>query len=125
MDNGSSTIVNNSLNTSNTLISSSTFYSSSSSTSTSSTTITKQESLSGVLLIRVCDAQGISIPPQVKLPNPPPTQPLLPQRNRDSVNRKQHWWLPYVVLEFDKNEVLVDALAGDTQNPIYQYRAHL
>ncbi|ORX49798.1 kinase-like protein [Hesseltinella vesiculosa] len=79
-----------------------------------------------MLLIRVCDARGISVPSDVTLPSPPPSQPLPPQqqRNRDSLTRKQHWWLPYVVLEFDKNEILVDALAGDTQNPIYQYRAH-
>ncbi|KAI8342387.1 kinase-like domain-containing protein [Chlamydoabsidia padenii] len=79
---------------------------------------------SGVLLIRVCDAQGLTVPSQVQLPQPPPSQPLPNQRNRDSLTRKQHWWLPYVVLEFDKNEILIDALGGDTQNPIYQYRAH-
>ncbi|KAI9301787.1 kinase-like domain-containing protein, partial [Cunninghamella echinulata] len=120
----SNTINNkNTLNT-NTLTATHSTSSSTSSSSTSSRSTTKQEPCNGVLLIRVCDAQGISIPPQVKLPNPPPTQPLLPQRHRESLTRKQHWWLPYVVLEFDKNEVLVDALAGDTQNPIYQYRAH-
>ncbi|KAI8092787.1 kinase-like domain-containing protein [Halteromyces radiatus] len=80
------------------------------------------EPYSGVLLIRVCDAQGLTIPSQINLPPPPPIQPL--PRNRDSLTRKQHWWLPYVVLEFDKNEILIDALGGDTQNPIYQYRAH-
>jgi serum/glucocorticoid-regulated kinase 2 len=73
----------------------------------------------------VCDAQGLTVPPQVQLPQPPPSQPLPNQRNRDSLTRKQHWWLPYVVLEFDKNEILIDGLGGDTQNPIYQYRAHL
>ncbi|ORZ19912.1 kinase-like domain-containing protein [Absidia repens] len=79
---------------------------------------------SGVLLIRICDAQGISVPSEVDLPQPPPSLPLPNQRNRDSSSsRKQHWWLPYVVVEFDKNEIMVDALAGDTQNPIYQYRA--
>ncbi|CAO3692520.1 unnamed protein product [Rhizopus stolonifer] len=40
------------------------------------------------------------------------------------MSRKQNWWLPYVVLEFDKNEVLIDSLGGDTANPVYQYRAH-
>ena len=43
--------------------------------------------------------------------------------NRESVQRKQMWWLPYVVLEFDKNEVLVDALGGDLDTPQYHYRA--
>lgn len=83
----------------------------------------------GVLLIRVCDARGISLPAGVAPPTAPPQhqQPsaLANRSNRDSLTRKQNWWLPYVVLEFDKNEILVDALAGDTTNPIYHYRAHL
>lgn len=43
--------------------------------------------------------------------------------NRDFLARKQQWWLPYVVLEFDKNEVLVDALGGDLGNPTWMYSA--
>ncbi|KAI9257652.1 kinase-like domain-containing protein [Sporodiniella umbellata] len=80
------------------------------------------EPQSGVLLIRVCEARGISPPAGVTLPSVPP-QPVQ-NRNRDSFSRKQNWWLPYVVLEFDKNEVLIDCLGGDTANPIYQYRAN-
>jgi len=45
------------------------------------------------------------------------------RNNRDSVQRKQVWWLPYVVLEFDKNEVLVDALGGDLGSPVWMYSA--
>lgn len=45
--------------------------------------------------------------------------------NRDSMQRKRHWWLPYVVLEFDKNEVLIDALDGDLASPTWNHRAHL
>jgi serum/glucocorticoid-regulated kinase 2 len=76
-------------------------------------------------LIRVCEARGITPPAEITLPA---TQQVAINhgRNRDSLSRKQqNWWLPYVVLEFDKNEVLIDALGGDTRNPIYQYRAHL
>jgi serum/glucocorticoid-regulated kinase 2 len=46
-----------------------------------------------------------------------------PRGNRDSLQRKQLWWLPYVVLEFDKNEVLVDALGGDLSSPVWMYSA--
>lgn len=46
-------------------------------------------------------------------------------RMRDSVQRKRYWWLPYVVLEFDKNEILVDALGGDIANPSWLYKANL
>jgi serum/glucocorticoid-regulated kinase 2 len=74
-------------------------------------------------LIRVCEARGLTPPANITLPSLPPQQPV--QRNRDSLSRKQHWWLPYVVLEFDKNEVLIDCLGGDTANPIYQYPANL
>ncbi|CAO3637524.1 unnamed protein product [Cunninghamella blakesleeana] len=89
--------------------------------SSSSTTTTEPKS--GVLLIRVCEARDISLPPGVTTP-PNHSQPIQPRSNRDSFNRKQNWWLPYVVLEFDKNEILIDALGGNTNNPIYQYRAN-
>ena len=46
-------------------------------------------------------------------------------RNRESLQRRRFWWLPYVVLEFDKNEILIDALGGDLANPIWNYRANL
>lgn len=41
------------------------------------------------------------------------------------MQRRQCWWLPYLVLEFDKNEVLIDALGGDIQSPTWMYKAHL
>jgi serum/glucocorticoid-regulated kinase 2 len=44
---------------------------------------------------------------------------------RESMQRKRYWWLPYVVLEFDKNEVLIDAIGGDLANPVWNYRADL
>jgi serum/glucocorticoid-regulated kinase 2 len=44
---------------------------------------------------------------------------------RDSMQRKRSWWLPYVVLEFDKNEILIDALGGDLSKPEWNYRADL
>lgn len=45
--------------------------------------------------------------------------------NRMSMQRKQCWWLPYLVLEFDKNEVLIDALGGDIHAPTWMYKANL
>ncbi|KAF8931418.1 AGC protein kinase Gad8 [Dissophora ornata] len=78
----------------------------------------------GLLIIRVVEARGLSLPPGSK--NPPfiPKQQQQPSANsnRESVQRK--WWLPYAVLEFDKNEVLIDALGGELSNPVWQYRAH-
>ncbi|PKY38438.1 kinase-like protein [Rhizophagus irregularis] len=82
---------------------------------------------SGLLLIRVVEARGITLPPGIRPPQIPPhfsSVPTNTRGNRDSMQRKQCWWLPYVVLEFDKNEVLIDALGGEVQNPTWQYRAH-
>ena len=41
------------------------------------------------------------------------------------MQRRRYWWLPYIVLEFDKNEILIDALGGDLANPVWNYRADL
>ena len=45
--------------------------------------------------------------------------------NRDSVQRAQCWWLPYLVMEFDVNQVLITSLGGDIEKPLYMYQAHL
>ncbi|KAF0538295.1 AGC/AKT protein kinase [Gigaspora margarita] len=83
---------------------------------------------SGVLVIRVVEARGLTLPPGIRPPQVPPhyvpSAPTSTRGNRDSMQRKQCWWLPYVVLEFDKNEVLIDALGGEVQNPTWQYKAH-
>ncbi|KAG0243992.1 kinase-like domain-containing protein [Mortierella sp. GBAus27b] len=76
----------------------------------------------GLLIIRVVEARGLSIPPGVSNPPFVPKQQPAPVSNRESLQRK--WWLPYAVLEFDKNEVLIDALGGELSNPVWQYRAH-
>lgn len=39
--------------------------------------------------------------------------------------QRRCWWLPYVILEFDKNEVLIDALGGDLASPQWNYKADL
>ncbi|CAG8543178.1 2371_t:CDS:2 [Ambispora gerdemannii] len=83
---------------------------------------------SGLLVINVVEGSDISLPSGIKVPQIPQqfTTPHTSNTrgNRDSLQRKQCWWLPYVVLEFDKNEVLIDALGGEVHNPIWRYRAH-
>ncbi|EJT45182.1 proliferation-associated serine/threonine protein kinase [Trichosporon asahii var. asahii CBS 8904] len=98
---------------------------------------------SGILRIRVTAGKGLTLPQGVSVPQPVanaiqqhPTSVLSqslsssPRHqtrpsigNRDTLARRQLWWLPYVVLEFDKNEVLVDALGGDLANPVWMYSA--
>ena len=74
--------------------------------------------------------RGLALPPGAQVPDV--IQRALdsaPGRRsttkRDSYQRKRSWWLPYVVLEFDKNEILVDAMTGDLSKPEWNYRADL
>ncbi|KAF8926234.1 AGC protein kinase Gad8, partial [Haplosporangium bisporale] len=79
-------------------------------------------SKNGLLIIRVVEARGLTLPPGSNNPPFVPKQQQQATSNRESLQRK--WWLPYAVLEFDKNEVLIDALGGELSNPVWQYRAH-
>lgn len=48
-----------------------------------------------------------------------------PSNNRESMQRRRHWWLPYVVLEYDKNEIMIDALGGEMTSPNWLSQADL
>ncbi|KAI9456420.1 kinase-like domain-containing protein [Boletus coccyginus] len=83
---------------------------------------------SGMLTIRIFSGRGLSLAPGMQVPeviqkaldaSPAPRRPA---SNRESLQRKRNWWLPYIVLEFDNNQVLVDAMGGDLSNPIWNYR---
>jgi serum/glucocorticoid-regulated kinase 2 len=75
--------------------------------------------------------RGLSLAPGAQIPDviqraletTPPSRRS--SSNRESMQRKRYWWLPYVVLEFDKNEILIDALGGDLSSPVWNYRADL
>lgn len=83
------------------------------------------------LMAALGTGRGLALPPGVQVPDviqralesPPPARRST--SNRDSMQRQRLWYLPYVVLEFDKNEVLVDGLAGDLSKPEWRYRADL
>ncbi|KAJ7489440.1 kinase-like domain-containing protein [Mycena latifolia] len=83
---------------------------------------------SGMLTIRIFSGRGLSLPPDVAVPEAIQkaldSAPLArkPANNRESMQRKRY--LPYVVLEFDKNEILIDAMDGDLSSPVWNYRAH-
>jgi serum/glucocorticoid-regulated kinase 2 len=102
------------------------------------------ESRTGLLTIRVIDAEGLSPPAAI----PPAVQSALSSKqakvaasvspssvtqqrlakvkgNRDSIQRMQCWWLPYLVMEFEVNQVLITPLGGDLEKPLYMYQAHL
>lgn len=108
------------------------------------------QSRTGLLTIRVLWAEGLSLPEGT--PMPPAVQAALASQqakvaaavspssvnqqrllkkqaekkgNRDSMQRAQCWWLPYLVMEFDVNQVLITSLGGDIEKPLYMYQAHL
>jgi serum/glucocorticoid-regulated kinase 2 len=68
---------------------------------------------------------GVPIPDAVQraLAGGPP--PRRSTSKRESMQRATKWWLPYVILEFDRSQMLIDAVDGDFANPIYNYRAPL
>ncbi|CAL1712822.1 unnamed protein product [Somion occarium] len=100
---------------------------------------------SGILAIRVLWSEGLNVPGAV----PPAVQAALSSQQakaaasvspssvtqhrlashkkgtRDSVQRQQCWWLPYLVMEFEVNQVLITPLGGDMEKPLYMYETHL
>ncbi|KAG6857153.1 hypothetical protein H0H87_008723 [Tephrocybe sp. NHM501043] len=98
----------------------------------------KPEFRSGVLTIRVLWAEGLRLPAGASLP-PAVQATLVSQQaklaasvspssvhqhrlaksrgNRDSIQRTQCWWLPYLVMEYEVNQVLITPLGGDMEKP--------
>jgi serum/glucocorticoid-regulated kinase 2 len=105
----------------------------------------KPHSCPGLLAIRVLWAEDLSVPggnvppavqaalnsQQAKVaasvsPSSVNEQRLASKRsNRDSVQRTQCWWLAYLVMEFEVNQVLITPLGGDLQKPLYMYETNL
>ncbi|EIW76082.1 AGC Akt protein kinase [Coniophora puteana RWD-64-598 SS2] len=91
--------------------------------------MTGEQFRSGMLTIRIFSGQGLALAPGVQVPeviqkalNSSPAA-RKPASNRESMQRKRNWWLPYVVLGFDNNQILIDALGGDLATPVWNYKA--
>jgi serum/glucocorticoid-regulated kinase 2 len=105
----------------------------------------KPRSRTGILSIRVLWAEGLSVPQGTSVPavvqaalssqqakvaasvSPASVSQsrLAARGKRDSVQRTQCWWLPYIVMEFEVNQILITPLAGELDKPLYMYQAHL
>src|SRR6266404_3870505 len=99
----------------------------------------------GILSIRVLWAEGFSVPQGTQVPavvqaalssqqakvaasiSPASVSQsrLAARGKRDSVQRTQCWWLPYIVMEFEVNQILITPLGGELDKPLYMYQAHL
>jgi serum/glucocorticoid-regulated kinase 2 len=117
-----------------------------SSTPTPGSVGSRAEVPSGILTIRVMWAEGLSLPAGTSMP--PSVEAALKSQqakaassvspssvveNRlshkrtnggDSIQRKQCWWLPYLLMEYEINQILITPLGGDLDKPIYMYQAH-
>ena len=101
---------------------------------------------SGILAIHVNRAEGLELPPGVQIPpgvqdalasaqaqaalsispSSVTQQRLAKQRgHKDSVQRIGCWWLPYLVMEFEVNQIVLTPLGGDIKQPVYMYQATL
>ena len=101
----------------------------------------------GLLTIRMTSAEGLALPAGTAIPavveaalasheakiaesvSPSSvTQQRLAKKGhqaKDSIQRVQCWWLPYIVMEFDVNQVLITPLGGSIEAPVYMYATHL
>ncbi|KAJ9049278.1 Serine/threonine-protein kinase [Entomophthora muscae] len=62
-----------------------------------------------LLLIRIVEAKDLGLAAKAKAESRP---------------EKYYRGLPYAVIEFDKNQLVVDALGGELDSPLWKYRAH-
>lgn len=79
-------------------------------------------SRSDLLTVSVVNARGLAPPPGWTLATPPTN--LAPAADAKAALRQRQGCLPYMVLEFDKNEVLILASGGTQAAPQWQFTAN-
>ncbi|OLL22790.1 Serine/threonine-protein kinase gad8 [Neolecta irregularis DAH-3] len=99
---------------------------SSTATITPSTHMPLTDSLNpGLLSVGVLSAKGLTLPPGIEPPARPSSSSSFFRGHQSRSSRQLAALLPYVVMEFDKNEVLVDAIKGSIQEPEWGYTGSL
>lgn len=83
----------------------------------------------GHLTVRVIEGRNLALPPNEPIPpaieNAVKVEHLRGPTSRESLQPVKRWWLPYLVLEYDKNAILVDAIGGQLSVPMWCSHAHL
>ncbi|KAK4701588.1 hypothetical protein P7C70_g4643, partial [Phenoliferia sp. Uapishka_3] len=96
-----------------------------SSSSSTSTLNTSPSTSGGLLTIRLIEARGLQLPMGLEAPERSAglngNGSSGGARKRESVQRREFSFLPYCILTFDKNEVVIDPLGGTLQSPSYLY----
>lgn len=94
-----------------------------SSTSTASNTNPTTDSTlkPGRLTVQIYEARGLTLPPGVNRPTErPASSSSVSTRGHDRAKpSRSNLSLPYIVLEFDKNEVLLETNYGDLSAPVW------
>jgi serum/glucocorticoid-regulated kinase 2 len=74
------------------------------------------------LTVQVYEAKGLTLPPGINRPalDRPPSSSSTSARGHDRGKpSRSHLALPYIVLEFDKNEVLLETNYGELSAPVW------
>jgi serum/glucocorticoid-regulated kinase 2 len=64
------------------------------------------------------------MPPETKEALKANAERLAASNSKESVTRRC-WFLPYIVLEFDKNAIMIDAVGGQISSPSWVSQADL
>lgn len=80
----------------------------------------------GVLSVTVMEAINLSLPPGISLPDLSSVERHSYEIDEKKESQRRSLFLPYLVLEFDKNQVLVNALSGSSTicHPRWEYKVN-
>lgn len=115
------------------------------STTPTPASVRSEHGRSGLLTIGVKAAEGLELPSGTQVPaavqaalssaeariaasvspSSVTQQRLARKSHRESMQRVQCWWLPYLVMEFEVNQVLITPVGGQLSSPVYMYQTHL
>jgi serum/glucocorticoid-regulated kinase 2 len=77
----------------------------------------------GILLVQIVEARNLTVPPAALQQ----VQQNVSSNAAASVSTAagKAWWLPYAIVEFDKNQIQTEAIGGNLQSPVWKSRVNL